>query len=282
MCELMGLCFARPISADFSIREFASRGVDNADGWGLGWYPDQSVAIVKEPVQWRRSQYTGFLETYKDLRAALYIAHVRKKTSGGEATHADTHPFSRELAGRDYCFAHNGTLSGAFWQLPLGRYRPVGSTDSEQLFCHLLDEVAQRQDYLTTAASWAWLHGKLGALNRMGKLNCLLADGRHLFCYHDAQGYKGLTLRPVPIVDQEIRRFEDPGLRIDLEGKSVNHGFVVATCPLSRSGWHRFHPGELIVLEGGLVRFSSHRGSAAPEFALPAGLEAAARPQAAT
>ena len=47
MCELMGLSFAKPISADFSIREFALRSEENADGWGLGWYPDQSLAVEK-------------------------------------------------------------------------------------------------------------------------------------------------------------------------------------------------------------------------------------------
>src|SRR5438132_4781530 len=106
MCELMGLSFARPIPADFSIREFALRCVDNADGWGLAWYPDRSVAMIKEPLKWQASPITGFLETYSGLLAPIYIAHVRRKTTGGEATHADTHPFARELGGRDYCFAH--------------------------------------------------------------------------------------------------------------------------------------------------------------------------------
>ena len=52
MCELMAMSFEAPISADFSLREFAARGEENPDGWGLGWYPDRSLAIVKEPVKW--------------------------------------------------------------------------------------------------------------------------------------------------------------------------------------------------------------------------------------
>ena len=55
MCELMAMSFAEPIAADFSIREFAHRGEENADGWGLAWYPDRSLAIVKEPVRWGSS-----------------------------------------------------------------------------------------------------------------------------------------------------------------------------------------------------------------------------------
>jgi len=256
MCELMGLSFARPICADFSIREFALRSEENADGWGLGWYPDQSLAVVKEPVKWQASPYTGFLESYPNLLARIYIAHVRHKTTGGTAKHADTHPFNRELAGRDFCFAHNGTLEGDFWKSPLGRFRPIGDTDSEFLFCHLLDEVARRPTLLDGEEDWHWLGDKLAAINRWGKLNCLLSDSRRLFCYHDAAGYKGLQVREVYIENNEIRRFEDPAVTIDLAGESTNHGFVVATRPLSSSGWRSFQHGELLVLEGGGLRFS--------------------------
>src|SRR5581483_5412203 len=170
MCELMGLSFAEPISADFTIREFGRRGDENADGWGLGWYPVRSLA----------SQYTDFLESYHGLHSPLYLAHVRHKTVGGPPTHADTQPFMRELGGREYCFAHNGTLLG-YAGLPLGRYRPVGDTDSEHLFCHLLEAVAERGGALDDEAGWRWLQATLAELNARGTLNLLLSDGRRLF-----------------------------------------------------------------------------------------------------
>ena len=261
MCELMGLSFARPVSADFSIHEFALRSEQNADGWGLAWYPDRSVAVVKEPVRWQASQYTRFLETYQNLQSRVYIAHVRHKTTGGEATHADTHPFAREWAGWDFCFAHNGTLQGDFWQLPLGRFKPVGGTDSEFLFCNLLDEVSRRDELLDTEPSWRRLSEKLAAVNRWGKLNVLLSDGERLFCYLDAAAFKGLNFREIYIQDNEIRRFEDAGLRMDLAGKAANRGFVIATTPLSSTGWQPFQPGELIVFERGELRFSSRRAA---------------------
>lgn len=258
MCELMGLCFARPISADFSLREFALRGEENADGWGLGWYPDQSLALVKEPIQWRASSYTGFLECYPGLRSNLFIAHVRHKTTGGQPTHADTHPFTRELHGLAYCFCHNGTID-RFGELRLDRFRPVGATDSEHLFCYLLDNLAPFADGLDAPERWKWLRERLVEVNQRGKLNCLLSDGRRLFCYHDTAGYKGLTFRKVHIRSEEVRRFEDAEVQIDLEGSAANYGFVVATYPLSRTGWQRFEPGELLVFENGSMAYSSHR-----------------------
>jgi glutamine amidotransferase len=261
MCELMGLSFARPVSADFSIREFAGRDLQNADGWGLAWYPDRSLALVKEPISWRASPYSVFLQSYQRLMASIYLAHVRHKTVGGAATHADTHPFARELHGRDYCFAHNGTLVAPAGELRLGLFRPVGSTDSEHAFCHLLDEVARREVDLSAEPGWRWLHEKLAWLNRLGKLNCLLSDGLRLFCYFDQEGHKGLSWRRIEIRNHQTRRFEDSEMQIDLEGKSLNHGYVVATHPLSTSGWHSFQRGELVVLEAGEMRFSSHRSA---------------------
>ncbi len=266
MCELMAMCFETPVSADFSIREFAARGEENADGWGLGWYPDRSLALVKEPIKWRESRYAGFLETYPRLQSPIFLAHVRHRTRGGEPTHADTHPFAREWGGRDYAFAHNGTLDDRVWSLPLGPSRPLGATDSEYAFCHLLREIAGRGDHLDGVEDWRWLYAKLAELNRLGKLNVLLSDGHRLFCYHDTGGWKGLNFRSLRVRDHQTRHFGDASLAIDVEAESGNHGFVVATQPLSAHGWHSFRTGELIVFERGSICFSSHRNRRASEF----------------
>jgi glutamine amidotransferase len=259
MCELLGLCFSQPISADFSLGEFALRDAENADGWGLGWYPDQSLSIVKEPMMWERSGHSGFLKTYQGLSSRIYIGHVRHKTTGGVPTHSDTHPFARELGGREYCFAHNGTIQGHYWELPLGTFHPIGRTDSEYLFCHLLGVIAGRgRDALAQPVGWIWLHDLLNDLNRRGRINCVLSDGQRLFCYHDTAGWKGLAIRKVYVPDGSKRSFGDPEIRFDLASAGVNHGFVVATKPLSASGWHLFEPGELMVLAGGIVRMSNN------------------------
>ena len=169
MCELMAMSFESPISADFSLQEFAARGEENPDGWGLGWYPDRSLAVVKEPRRWGSSHFAGFLESYPTVLSRTYLAHVRHKTVGGEPTHADTHPFAREMGGRDYCFAHNGTLVGPAWDWPLGHHRPIGETDSERFFCHLLHMIAARGGHLDRADDWNWLHATLATANRSGE-----------------------------------------------------------------------------------------------------------------
>ena len=268
MCELMGLTFDRPVSADFSIKAFALRDEENADGWGLGWYPDRSLAIVKEALSWRQSGYTRFLETYQGLHAKICIAHVRHKTTGGSVTHADTHPFSRELAGREYCFAHNGTIDG-FESLPLGRFHPLGKTDSEHVFCHLMEGIAARAEHLQDEAGWRWLLETLASLNQRGRLNCLLSDGERLFGYRDINGWKGLSLRKLRFREQGERSFEDAAMEVSMSGDEDNHGCVIATRPLSDTGWHDLAPGNLVVLEGGTLRFSEVIGMSISQPAQP-------------
>jgi glutamine amidotransferase len=255
MCELLGLCFDERVAADISIHEFASRGADNPDGWGLAWYPDQSVAVVKEAIAWQSSKHTVFLESYPALRSKIYVGHVRHKTVGGPVTHADTHPFVRELNGREYCFAHNGTLTDLAQAFPLGRFLPVGKTDSEHAFCHLLDAIADEAIDLRAPHHWHWLHAKLISMNRHGKMNVLFSDGRSLFCYHDLNGHKGLTWRSMPGTNARPGRLEDRELKVEVDVSTAEYGVVVASCALNGDGWSPVRVGELLVIQDGRLRY---------------------------
>jgi predicted glutamine amidotransferase len=287
MCELMGMSFAKPVVASVSIQAFSKRSEENADGWGLAWYPDRSLAMIKQPLRWS-VQHTQFLEHYPGLLSSIYVAHVRQRTVGSASTHADTHPFSRELNGREYCFAHNGTLTGDFWHRPLGRFRPIGHTDSEYLFCLLLAELdqfarvageveearlslypeirptahrpEQADDGLHSERQWKWLHQYLFRLNDFGKLNCILTDGERMFVYHDKNAWKNLTYRNIFLHEDSMNNFGDATLAVHLQAAPVNHGVIVATNPLSVDGWQQFLPGEMKVLHQGGIVFSGRAG----------------------
>jgi predicted glutamine amidotransferase len=255
MCELMGLSFDRAVSAEISIQSFGLRGEENADGWGLAWYPDRSLALVKEPVKWGMSGYTRFLESYKHLRSPIYLAHVRHRTTGGEPTHSDTHPFAREWEGREYCFAHNGTVAGYAAALPLGRFRPIGVTDSEHLFCWLLGRLADDGNRLESPVEWEELERLLRGANELGRLNCLLSDGQRLFAYRDRRQWKGLSYHDAPLVHSPMRHLEDATVQVHLESAASALGVVVATCPLDGERWQALGPGELLVVQSGRIVF---------------------------
>lgn len=259
MCELMGMTFARPVAAEFSISAFALRDEENADGWGLAWYSGHSLTVVKEPLSWRKSGYAEFLGGYDRLVSHMYLAHVRRATVGGTPKHADTHPFSRELHGRFYCFAHNGTVRSAFESLLLDRFHPIGQTDSEHVFCYLLDALAERDGTLDEESDWQWLAKQFAAINRMGKFNCLLSDGERLFAWHDVNGFKGLHFHAVKVGGGRVTHLEDPEVEVAIASDGGNCGLVVATRPLSDIGWHAFQPGELLVIQRGRIAFSNLR-----------------------
>ena len=115
------------------------------------------------------------------IKTLLAIAHVRQKTRGQVALE-NTHPFVRELWGRHFVFAHNGTVKRAR-ALPLGRFRPIGRTDSEDAFCALLNHLESNFDSYPRERSQLWeavadIGGRIGS---HGTFNFLLADGEQLF-----------------------------------------------------------------------------------------------------
>lgn len=252
MCELLGMSFNHPVNMTVSFRGMIKRGNNNPHGWGLAFYPEDSKAsqIIKEPVQAGRSPVTSFLVNYKGIHSSLYISHVRWATS--EVNYANTHPFVRELQGRDYVFAHNGNLHDFRSALPLGRYIPLGTTDSEHAFCYLMDYIANeisQWDY----QAFVQFEEVLRRVNELGKFNCLLSDGEHLFCYRDKAAPVGLfyTLRKAPF---GVVKLKDEDLDIDLDAmkRADEVGCIVATNKLTEGeDWKPIERGQLMVFHRG-------------------------------
>ena len=85
------------------------------------------------------------------------MAHIRYATTGGVSLE-NVHPFSRELWGIQWTFAHNGQVpkfddSRDQEEQPLlGQttistihYHPIGETDSEAVFCAILNALKARK-----------------------------------------------------------------------------------------------------------------------------------------
>ncbi len=255
MCELLGMSFNVPVSPVISFRGFRHRGAHNPDGWGIGFYPDErSVQIIKEPMESRRSNLAGFIKNYH-FKSKIFISHVRR-ASKGDVSYKNTHPFSRELNGRDYMFAHNGTVKVCF---ETHRFRAVGETDSENVFCHLLEEVSERRIANWTKNDFDWLRNKLKEINAGGSLNCLFSDGEHLFCYADKDFSKLLFTHRAPPYKRIHLRDEDWGIDLAEVKDPHEKGFIVATQALTDEQWQSFLPGELIVFRDGAMVYSSDR-----------------------
>lgn len=256
MCELLGMSFNQPIRPSLSFRGFRQRGQSNPHGWGIAYYPDESVQVIKEPIQGDSSSLSEFIKNYQEIKSKIFIAHVRY-TSGTPVAYKNTHPFQRELNGREFVFAHNGTLHN-YRALETGRFTRIGETDSEYAFCHILNSVESEQINCWTTKNFKWLHDKLKEINNYGNFNCILSDGKYLFCYYDKNGYNGLCFvhRKAPYSQVQLLD-EDFQVNLAKEKNPSQTGFIIATRALTDERWENFYPGELIVFRNGEIIFSS-------------------------
>ena len=258
MCELLGMSFNLPIRPKISFRGFRYRGENNPHGWGVAFYPDKSVQVIKEPIKSKESLLSKFLQDYQEVKSKIFIAHVRY-TSVGLKSHRNTHPFQRELKGIEYVFAHNGTLYN-YRNLKPGRFKPIGETDSEYVFCYLLNCIEERNIVQWQKDDFAWLGRKLKEINKYGNFNCIFSDGNHLFCYYDKDGYNGLCFVQRKPPYGRIRLLdEDWEINLDEEKSRLQQGFIVATRILTNELWEDFKFGELIVFKDGQMIYSNCR-----------------------
>ncbi len=269
MCELLGMSFNQPVRPRISFRRFRLRGECNPDGWGLAFYPDRSAQIFKEPLKATDSDLSEFIKDYPEVRSRLIVGHVRKKQQG-QVSHRNTQPFSRELNGREYVFAHNGRkvphIHRGLTSLELGRFKPIGETGSEHAFCHLLKSIEERGIKQWKHDDFQWLAEKLREMNRYAALNVVFSDSEYLFCYHDKNGYKGLYFlhRKAPYGAFKVFD-EDWNISFTPEKNPNQYGYIIATQPLkdkekqpsTDEKWEPFKPGELIIFRNGELIYSS-------------------------
>ena len=240
-----------PTDIVFSFAGLASRGGKagpHGDGWGLALYDGNLARTFLEPHPAASSPLAKFVREHP-IKTLLAIAHVRRKTRGGTGL-ANTHPFVRELWGRHFVFAHNGTVKNSK-KLKLGRFKPIGETDSEHAFCALLgalehefkDYPRSQADYASAVAAYA---GKIG---KGGTFNMLLGDGKQLFARCSTKLHYIVRQSPfnrATLVDED--------LSVDFAEVTTPNDrvAVIATMPLTRDEtWTVGQPNTMWMFRGG-------------------------------
>ncbi|SES34243.1 glutamine amidotransferase [Vreelandella subterranea] len=254
MCELLGMSANVPTDICFSFAGFLHRGGGTGphrDGWGIAFYEEGGYREFRDPHPSVDSPIARLICDYP-IKSNVVISHIRQANVGG-VTLANTHPFTREMWGRPWCYAHNGQLSD--WQpLPLGVYTPVGSTDSEHAFCWLMSEL--RRAFPTPpdeqAPLWQTLHGLCERLRTLGVFNLLLSDGTYLYTYCSTK--LAHITRAAPFGEAEL---SDAELTVNFAEHTTPNDIVsvIATEPLTHNEhWCRMQPGELLVWRDGCIQ----------------------------
>jgi predicted glutamine amidotransferase len=254
MCELLGMECNVPTDIVFSFSGLALRGGlkgPHADGWGLALYDGRAVRTFLEPTAAALSPLAKYVRE-NPIKTLLAVAHVRRRTRGKIALE-NTHPFVRELWGRSFVFAHNGTLRKVR-RHKLGRYQPIGTTDSEHAFCVLMDRLSRRfSDFPKSSAKLWRAVATIGSdLGKGGTFNFLLGDGKHL--YARCATKLAYIIRKAPFGKATL---SDDELRVDFAEVTTpkDRVAVIATMPLTRDEvWTIGRPGEMWVFDQGTLQ----------------------------
>lgn len=251
MCELLGMSANVPTDICFSFTGLVQRGGrtgPHKDGWGITFYEGLGCRTFKDPMPSFNSPIARLVQDYP-IKSCAVVSHIRQANRGKVALE-NTHPFTRELWGRHWTFAHNGQLRG-FKQLKTGSYRPVGQTDSEYAFCWLLARLAER--YPRTPSNWPpvfrYIASLADELRRKGIFNMLLSDGRFVMGYCSTELYWITRRAPfgkATLIDQDVE--------IDFQRQTTPNDVVtvIATQPLTgNETWHRVAPGESVLFRLG-------------------------------
>lgn len=254
MCELLGVSVAPAARLGIYFHEFRPRAEENREGWGIAWWHDGHAEIRKEPIPAHESALAARLAD-EHPASEMFIVHVRAATVG-ELTEANAHPWRAESRGREWVFAHNGTVQ-ELERLDLGRFRQEGETDSERAFHHVMTRLerldrAAASDDVRVAAEVLAAGRELS--ERHSRVNFLLSDGTTLYAYHD--GHKTLHVLEKHADDLGAIDMDDDDYRLALRlGDATDeHAVIVASVPLTaEAGWEKLAAGSFLVVRGGQV-----------------------------
>lgn len=282
MCELLGMSSNRVTTVDLSLMTLAEHGGfsgPHRDGWGVGYYEDADVRLIKEAEAAADSDWVRFIREHH-LHSRMVIAHVRRATIGARA-YRNTQPLVRELAGRMHLFAHNGNLP-AIRDTPgfaAQRFAPIGETDSEWAFCALLGQLAelwQRPGETPPIESrMACVVRFAASLRPLGPANFLYADGDTLFAHGDRrkQGPNGRVAAPGLVV--LARRCGDEAPALQASGVVISGGphdvTLLASVALNDEPWQALSEGEVIAVRDGRIVLRQAAASGAATLAVTAG-----------
>lgn len=271
MCELLGVSVCPAARLGIYFHKFRPRAEENRDGWGIAWWDGGRPHILKEPLPAHESDLAARLAEKPPL-SEVFIVHVRASTVG-DITVQNTHPFAATALGREWAFAHNGTVQ-QLDRLDTGNLEAEGDTDSEQAFHHLLtaldtlDHDATDREIATTV-----LETGRELSQHDSRVNFLLSDGHTLFAYHD--GHKTLHFIEKRAADLGEIGMADADYDVSLRrGDTADErAVIVASVPLTaEAGWQKLEAGEFLVIrDGALV-----------ERVAPGGALAGSRAEAAT
>jgi len=270
MCELFSLSSLHPTTASFSLEEFARHGGisgPHKDGWGIAFYEGKDARIIRDTSSAGNSPYLNFIRQSR-LTSQIILSHIRLATQGSTGLQ-NCQPFNRELGGRVHLFTHNGDLNNVFESICSALYlQPIGETDSEYAFCHLM----AMMEALWLSSTPPSLEKRFQVVDEfaakirpLGPANFIYTDGEYLFVHGHKRTQPGKEGFHPPGLHYLERSCANPQHKPKLPGLALDYDqndqkvVLIASVPLSNEPWQPLEEGELLVFSNGTKEIVTHR-----------------------
>ncbi|MEZ4299979.1 MAG: class II glutamine amidotransferase, partial [Polyangiaceae bacterium] len=262
MPNLIAISFEGSLAPSFDLLCLQKGKKKLPDGWGIGFYPggEPSASVLKEPSPRAGSIRSKLVEAWDHLESSIFMLHIRA-ARWGAISDANTQPFVRSFAGRDYMFAHSGSLRHRL-ELPkrgsLG-FEPVGSTDTERVLCELLSRLMAEGKRSLSEVEPDDLRGFFDELSDHGGMTSVLTDGRDMIVYADKKRDGAIYLaRVVPPYERVVVSDEDLSVDLFKRGTKSRKGILVASNPMPPEpgielSWQEVEAGRLLVVREGAI-----------------------------
>ena len=245
MCELLAMSANVPTDICFSFSGLMQRGGNTGphkDGWGITFYEGKGCRSFKDPKPSAHSPIADLVTKYP-MKSETVVCHIRQANSGGVCLE-NTHPFVRELWGKNWTYAHNGQLKEFKEKLPTKLHLPIGTTDSEHAFCWILDQLREEFGFEEPSdhVLFSYIASLITKIDELGVANIIISDGENLFAYC-SNNLHWITRRApfgkASLIDAEVT--------IDFCEETTDNDVVtvIATKPLTDDeNWHKMSAGQ--------------------------------------
>ena len=245
MCELLAMSANVPTDICFSFSGLMQRGGNTGphkDGWGVTFYEGKGCRSFKDPMPSANSPIAELVTTYP-IKSEAVVCHIRQANSGNVCLE-NTHPFIRQMWGRNWTYAHNGQLNDFTNKLPIKFQLPVGTTDSEHAFCWILEQLQQKFSEQQPAAQtlFTFIAGLVAKIDKLGVANMIITNGEYLFAY--CSNHLHWLTRRAPFGQANLI---DAEIVVDFHKETTDQDIVsiIATKPLTdNETWHKMNAGQ--------------------------------------
>lgn len=247
---------------DLKINQGIQKG-DHTMGWGIAWYPnDTRAAIVsKDPTAKDESSFKGAINDWDNFRSTIFMTKIRGAASG--YTHLETQPFSRNFAGQDWVFIHNGDLDKQLLhKLHKNRnifLEPMGRTDSELAFCFLLGKAQEYGARTLNEIDHHTLYSWFLQLDELGSADLIISDGVNLITFrgsnsHDTELYYS-RVKP-PHINEGYHN-ASASFNFNSPRDTFRTAFVISSSTFDNGDWKKLNPAQMLIVKRGKIVYTN-------------------------